>query len=62
LDFTDTPYFTLWSDGGPMICIEPCWGLPDHHVQRPFEEKLGIQVIPPRGTLRKSFSIKPILA
>jgi galactose mutarotase-like enzyme len=39
----------LWSDGNPFICIEPCWGLPDHHEQRPFEQKLGIQVIPAGG-------------
>jgi galactose mutarotase-like enzyme len=45
----DCPYLTLWSDGNPFICIEPCWGLPDHHEQRPFEQKLGIQVIPAGG-------------
>ena len=47
LDFSDAPYFTIWSDLNPFICIEPCWGLPDHQEQRPFEKKLGIQVIPP---------------
>ncbi len=59
LDFSEAPYMTLWSDGHPFICIEPCWGLPDHQVQRPFEEKLGIQTIPARGTLQRGFSIRP---
>ena len=36
LDFSATPYCTLWSDGGPMICIEPCWGLPDSNPAEAF--------------------------
>jgi galactose mutarotase-like enzyme len=59
LDFREAPYMTLWSNGQPFICIEPCWGLPDHHEQRPFENKLGIQKIPPQGTLTHSFTITP---
>ena len=52
------PYLTLWSDGrGQFVCIEPCWGLPDHHEQRPFEAKLGIQSIEPGGTFSASFGI-----
>jgi galactose mutarotase-like enzyme len=62
LDLTGVPYLTLWSDGGPFLCVEPCWGLTDHHQQRAFEDKLGIQTIPPRGELRASFSIAPQLA
>ncbi len=58
LDFSDAPYFTIWSDLNPFICIEPCWGLPDHQEQRPFEKKLGIQVIPPQGTLTRRFSMR----
>lgn len=61
LDYSEAPYLTLWSDGGPYICVEPCWGLPDHHEQRPFEEKAGIQTIPPHGTLTRSFTITPFL-
>jgi hypothetical protein len=30
---------SLWSDGGPFLCVEPCWGLTDHHEQRAFEDK-----------------------
>src|SRR6266511_2768104 len=30
LDLTDVPYVTLWSDSGPFLCIEPCWGLTDY--------------------------------
>ena len=57
LDFSETPYCTLWSDGGAMICVEPCWGLPDSDPQKPFEKKDGIQVIAPLGGLRAGFSI-----
>ncbi len=61
LDLQQVPYLTLWSDGGPFLCIEPCWGLTDHDQQRAFEEKEGIQHIPPRGELRTTFSMIPRL-
>ena len=35
LDLASVPYLTLWSDGGPFLCVEPCWGLTDHHAD-PF--------------------------
>lgn len=57
LDLTGVPYLTLWSDGGPFLCIEPCWGLTDRHEQRAFEEKDGIQQIPPGGELRAALTI-----
>ena len=62
LNLTGVPYLTLWSDGGPFLCVEPCWGLPDHHEQRAFEHKQGIQTIPPAGELRGSFTMTPQLA
>jgi galactose mutarotase-like enzyme len=62
LDLTGVPYMTLWSDGGPFLCVEPCWGLTDHHEQRAFEDKQGIQTISPGGELRASFSMAPQLA
>jgi galactose mutarotase-like enzyme len=62
LDLTGVPYLTLWSDGGPFLCIEPCWGLTDHREQRPFQKKEGIQTIPAGGMLRTSFSMAPELA
>jgi galactose mutarotase-like enzyme len=58
-DLTGVPYVTLWSDGGPFLCIEPCWGLTDHHEQRAFEDKEGIQKIPAHGELRASFTMAP---
>lgn len=61
LDFTGVPYLTLWSDGGPFLCVEPCWGLTDHHEQRPFEKKEGIQRIAPRSELRAGFAMSPRL-
>ena len=59
LDFTDVPYLTLWSDGGPFLCIEPCWGLTDHDQQRLFENKEGIHVIAAGGELERSFTMTP---
>lgn len=62
LNFSGAPYVTLWSSGQAFLCVEPCWGMPDHHEQRPFEEKLGIQEIEPRGILTRSFTIAPDFA
>ena len=59
LDLTDVPYVTLWSDGGPFLCVEPCWGLTDHDEQRAFEDKEGIQTIPAAGELSGGFSMAP---
>jgi galactose mutarotase-like enzyme len=58
-DLTGVPYLTLWSDGGPFLCVEPCWGLTDHHEQRAFEDKEGIQKIPAGQELNASFSFEP---
>jgi len=57
VDLSGVPYLTIWSDGGPFVCVEPCWGLTDHHEQRAFEDKEGIQKIPARGELRASFTM-----
>ncbi len=59
LDYHEAPYVTLWSDGHDFVCVEPCWGLPDHEQQRPFEQKEGIQEIAPGKKLTRSFSIRP---
>lgn len=59
VDLTGVPYLTLWSDGGPFLCVEPCWGLTDQHEQRAFEDKEGIQSIPAGGELRASFTMSP---
>lgn len=61
-DFSEVPYVTLWSDGGPFLCVEPCWGLTDHDEQRPFENKEGIHVIAAGGELQRSFTMTPRLA
>ena len=59
LNYSGAPYITIWSSGQAFLCVEPCWGLPDCEQQTPFEEKPGIQEIPPRGTLTRSISIAP---
>jgi galactose mutarotase-like enzyme len=61
LDFTSVPYLTLWSDGGSFLCVEPCWGLTDHHAQRSFEDKEGTQKIPAGGELTAQFTMIPRL-
>ncbi|MEY2565343.1 MAG: hypothetical protein QOH88_3536 [Verrucomicrobiota bacterium] len=58
-DLTGVPYLTLWSDGGPFLCVEPCWGLTDHLEQRAFEDKEGIQPVPAGQELVASFTIEP---
>lgn len=60
-NFQDVPYLTVWSDGNPFVCVEPCWGLPDHHEQRPFEQKAGIQIVPAKGQLVHSVEFCPEL-
>lgn len=59
LDFQDCPYLTIWSEGPDFVCVEPCWGLPDSNPPVPFEEKKGIQIIPPAGKLTKAFLLRP---
>jgi galactose mutarotase-like enzyme len=58
-DFAEVPFVTLWSDSDDFLCVEPCWGLPDSNPPVPFEEKIGIQVIPPGGVLRRSLGLRP---
>lgn len=59
VDLAGVPYLTLWSDGAAFLCVEPCWGLTDHHEQRAFEDKEGIQQIAPGGDLHASFTMMP---
>jgi galactose mutarotase-like enzyme len=61
VDLAAVPYLTLWSDGGAFLCVEPCWGLTDHHEQRAFEDKAGIQTIPAHGELNAGFGFEPRL-
>ena len=61
IDLTGVPYLTMWSDGGPFLCVEPCWGLTDHDEQRAFEDKEGIQRIPAGQKLIAGFSFEPRL-
>jgi galactose mutarotase-like enzyme len=61
MNLTGVPYLTLWSDGGPFLCVEPCWGLTDHDRQRAFENKEGIQTIDAGGELFAGFTMEPQL-
>lgn len=58
-DYSEAPYLTLWSNGDPLLCIEPCWGLPDHNPPVPFERKKAIQHIAARSTITASLSVTP---
>ena len=62
LDLTGVPYVTLWSDGGPFLCVEPCWGLTDHHEQRAFEKKARDPNHFARRRIARSFSMTPQFA
>jgi galactose mutarotase-like enzyme len=58
-DYSEAPYLTLWSNGDPLLCIEPCWGLPDYNPPVPFERKKGIQHIAAGSTITASLSVTP---
>ncbi len=58
-DYSEAPFLTLWSNGDPFLCVEPCWGLPDSNPPVPFEQKKGIQHIAARGTLNASLKVSP---
>jgi len=55
--YGEAPYMTIWSNGDPFLCVEPCWGLPDSCPPVPFEKKRGIQTIAPGATLTASASV-----
>lgn len=57
-DYSEAPYLTLWSNGDPFLCIEPCWGLPDSNPPVPFERKKGIQRIPAKSSIAASLAIR----
>jgi galactose mutarotase-like enzyme len=56
-DYAEAPYLTLWSNGDPFLCVEPCWGLPDSNPPEPFGQKKGIQRIAAGGELKASLSV-----
>ena len=51
-----------YRDGGPFLCMEPCRGADQHHEQRAFEDKEGIQTISSARELRTCFGMIPQLA
>ena len=58
-DYSQAPYLTLWSNGDPFLCVEPCWGLPDTNPPVPFEQKKGIVSIIAYGSLSASVCVTP---
>lgn len=60
-DYDEAPYLTLWSNGDPFLCVEPCWGLPDSNPPVPFEQKKGIVTLAAREILNATISITPML-
>ena len=58
-DYAEAPFLTIWSNGDPFVCIEPCWGLPDNNPPVPFERKKGIQRIEAGATLSGSATVIP---
>lgn len=60
-DYDEAPFLTLWSNGDPFLCVEPCWGMPDSNPPVPFEQKKGIQRIDARGAMKASLRVTPSL-
>ena len=60
-DYAEVPFLTLWSNGDPFLCVEPCWGMPDSNPPVPFERKKGIQRIAAGATLKASLRVTPSL-
>ena len=60
-DYAEAPYLTLWSNGDPFLCVEPCWGLPDSNPPVPFERKQGLVTIAAGKTHKASVRITPSL-
>jgi galactose mutarotase-like enzyme len=60
-DYAEAPFLTLWSNGDPFLCVEPCWGMPDSNPPVPFERKKGIQRIEAGATLKASLRVTPSL-
>jgi galactose mutarotase-like enzyme len=60
-DYEEAPFLTLWSNGDPFFCVEPCWGMPDSNPPVPFERKKGIQRIGAGGSLQASIRVTPSL-
>jgi galactose mutarotase-like enzyme len=58
-DYMEAPYLTLWSNGDPFLCVEPCWGLPDSNPPVHFEKKKGIIAIPARTTMVAALQVTP---
>lgn len=60
LDFTDFPYFILWSssNNGPFIAMEPWSGISTCNDESDiFEEKRGVSILPPHQWEVHSFDI-----
>ena len=62
LDLTGVPYVTLWSDGGPFLCVEPCWGLTDQSRAARIREETRYPNHSAGGELRASFTMAPQFA
>jgi len=60
-DYAEAPFLTLWSNGDPFLCVEPCWGLPDSNPPVPFEQKKGLVTIAAGATVAASVRITPSL-
>ena len=58
VDFRDFSHFGLWSEPEKeYICIEPSMGFDDSVDQEPFDQKVGVVKIEPRGKDIRSATI-----
>jgi galactose mutarotase-like enzyme len=56
-DYAEAPYLTIWSNGAPFLCVEPCWGLPDSNPPVSFEQKKGIVPIAAGDTFSANIQV-----
>ncbi len=60
VDFPEFPHLGFWSEpGDEFICIEPWQGMDDREDQEPFDQKVGIVRLEPRGRDVRTIRVTP---
>ena len=58
MEIKDTPYFGVWSDKGPFVCLEPWWGIADfYNATQDITQKTGIRNLEPKNSFSCSYNI-----
>lgn len=60
VDFPEFPHLGFWSEpGNEFLCIEPWQGMDDHEDQEPFDQKVGVVKLAPKGVDRRTIEVTP---